>query len=702
MLQIVTGMYFRTGVRLNCTVHRGVLYTNRGFLRREEIELPVGKLLPSSGFRTVSTVTVSVTEQLEAVLPDGTDDFRIASGGTELIDDLADVLSFALNAVFSCDHDLVHRLVPDSLARRGRSSTASQLRSTFDPLLIVTDAELDDVRVFITQLLALRRPAFEAAMKAIRRIVRAWQKVADDPTIAYTDIVAALESLAAEDQAVPAPTWQNVDGRKRKIIDAALEGVDEGIAGRVRQAVIEAERAGAKMRFVEFVLANVSPAFFRGEAVDAICPIRGADLRRAVRLAYDVRSNNLHSLTDLPPEAWVFGDRADTVSPPEIGTMLSLEGLSRLARHVVRSYVASAPTGTDTTFNWREAVPGQLKAELAPEYWIWAPGGLTKDMATRYLDAFIRHLLDVDSGGRQGVVNMDGVLARIETLVPGTAASPARTAMIALYALWHQRLSAEAHRDGAQTLLAKYQGVLDAPSVTAFATGLLTDRLPTWSSDQWLALATDRRNERATKSAQPLPPALDAALLVVAAEELRAAGQQDQAAQLAGWAVEEMPGNEALCAWEASVAAGQPPIEIDLRGLILGIAPEADAEPGPEAGSGIDAEPEAVPPPDGNQPQADQPQAEQPQAEQPQADQPQADQPQAEQPQADQPQADQPQADQPQADQPQADQPQAEQPQADPSETNDDGDGDGPSGAADLPPAEVEPGGAVTTRAPDS
>ena len=603
MLQIVTGMYFRPGVRLNSTVHRAVLYTNRGFIRSEEVELPVGKLLPSTGFPQVSTVTVSVTERLEAVLPDGRDDILIASGGTELIDDLADVVSFALNAVFSRDHDLVHRLVPAWSADRRRSSASSQLRGTFDQLLTVTDAEIEDVRGFMTRLLALRRTEFEAAMKAIRRIVRAWQKVADDPTIAYTDIVAALESLSAMDQTVPAPTWQNVDGRKRGIIDAALEGADEGTAGKVRQAVIEAERAGAKMRFVEFVLANVSRAFYREEAVDAIRPIRGADLRRAVGLAYDIRSRNVHALTDLPPEAWVFTGRADTESPPGIGTMLSLEGLSRLARHVVRSFVASAPTGTDSTFNWREAIPGQMKAELAPQYWIWRPDGLTKDTAVRYLDGFIRHLNDVKAGRTEGMADMNGVLGRIETLVPSTAASPARTAMIALYFLWHRNLPPENHRDGAQAFAEKYQKALMAPSVTAFVAGLLTGGLPDWSDDQWLALATSRRKERATKSAQPLPPELDAALLVMAAQVLLAAGQENSAAQLAGWAVEEMPGHKALCAWEASVVTGQPPIKINLTALILGT--EADATPEPEAENAIDAESEALSLPDGDQPQAD-------------------------------------------------------------------------------------------------
>jgi hypothetical protein len=603
MLQIVTGMYFRPGVRLNSTVHRAVLYTNRGFLRGDEIELPVGKLLPSTGFPRVSTVTVSVTEHLEAELPDGRDDILIATSGTELIDDLADVLSFALNAVFSRDHDLVHRLVPASPADR-RSSVSKQLRGTFDQLLIVTDAEIEGVHGFMTTLLALQRPEFEATMKAIRRIVRAWQKVADDPTIAYTDIVAALESLSAMDQAIPVPTWQNVDGRKRKLIDTALEGSDESTAGKVRQAVIEAEYAGARMRFIEFILANVSPAFYREEATDAIRPIRGADLRRAVDLAYDIRSRNVHALTDLPPEAWVFTGGADTESPPGVGLMLSLEGLSRLARHVVHSYVASAPTGTDATFNWRAAIPGQMKAELAPQYWIWRPEGLNKDTAALYLDGFIRHLNDVKASRAVGVADMNGVLGRIETLAPSMAASPAGTAMVALYFLWHRNLPPENHRSGAPAFLAKYEKALMAPSVTAFAAGLLTGDLPVWSHDQWIALASSRRQERATKkSAQSLPPALDAVLMVMVTHMLLDAGQESAAAQMAAWAVEEMPGHKALCAWEASVAAGQPPIKIDLTALILGTEPEAEAAPEPDPGNRVDAEPEAGRPPDGEQPE---------------------------------------------------------------------------------------------------
>lgn len=93
VLQIVTKMYFRKGVPLYSTVHRAVLYTNRSFLRDGVVDLPIGELAPSTGHSPVSTVTLSATEHLEAEYPDGERSTHITTGGTDLIDDLADVRS---------------------------------------------------------------------------------------------------------------------------------------------------------------------------------------------------------------------------------------------------------------------------------------------------------------------------------------------------------------------------------------------------------------------------------------------------------------------------------------------------------------------------------------------------------------------------------------------------------------------------------
>jgi hypothetical protein len=586
VLQIVTKMYFRPGAPLNSTMHRAIVYTNRSFLGREPVELPVGELAFSTAVTAVTSVTVSATEYLEAERPDGKPEMLVATGGWELIDDLADVLSFGLNSTFCRDHDLVHRLVPSSLDQRGRTSGAGLFRRTFDSSLILQEPELDDLREFISRLLALHRPSYEAAMRAIRRIVRAGRRAVDDPTIAYADLVAALESLS-EREDVPAPTWEQMDARKAKLIDAALAAADPELSERVRGAVMEAERLGAGNRFVQFVLNHVGPRFFRAEAIEASRPMRGSDLERALRRAYDVRSRNVHSLWDLPPEAWVLGDRADTVSPRDLGLMLSLEGLARLARHVVRAYVEEGPTGVDTGFDWRQGLPGILRMQLAPQLWIHNARGLSQATASAYFRGFVEHLLEVLADREPAVISMQDVLARIEELVPGTADGEAKTSMVAIFVLWHRVLVKDEHRPNAEAFLTRHGYLLNTPSMAAFVVGVLTNGLPDWSTDDWIAVAGQRRADRQREKTPSFPASLDAALEVSAAERLISERPAEEALVFVRQAVEELPGNEELMKWEASVLAGKA-TSVDLRRLILGLVRES-REPEPESDAAASA-----------------------------------------------------------------------------------------------------------------
>jgi hypothetical protein len=69
----------------------------------------------------------------------------------------------------------------------------------------------------------------------------------------------------------------------------------------------------------------------------------------------------VHSLEDLLPEKWALGDRAETVNPRRVGLMLSIEGLNRLARQVIREFVAHAPTDQIDEFDYRTALPNFLR-----------------------------------------------------------------------------------------------------------------------------------------------------------------------------------------------------------------------------------------------------------------------------------------------------------------------------------------------------
>jgi hypothetical protein len=305
--------------------------------------------------------------------------------------------------------------------------------------------------------------------------------------------------------------------------------------------------------------------------------MRGADFERALKLAYDVRSRNVHVLEDLPAETWALAEKADTVSPPELGIVFSLEGLLRLARHVVKSYVNRAPASVDVDFNWRASLPNQIRVQWAPQYWLWNADAFHHKSVDRYFSGFVGHLMEALAKRGDGVTDMDTVLERIEELVPGTAEGAAKNMMVAIYALWHRVLVPDNHRPGAPDFLAKYEGLLSQPEMPSFVVGLLTHEMPEWTVEQWRQLATARRAQRSEALHLELPSTVDAALQIMAAMKMQEGGNVDQAQAFAGFAIEEVPGNESLIEWEAQLLAGETS-EPDLRALVLQLAPETEEQ----------------------------------------------------------------------------------------------------------------------------
>lgn len=553
MLQIATGIYFRPGARLHETTHRATAYSNVFRIDRNPVVLPFAALHFDTGIAPFTPVAIEVVDRLEVTDAKGQSFGIVATGGEELIDDAATLLAFTTNTTWSTDHDLVRRLVPPALSDRP-GGPASQLRRTFDPQVLLTDDTLADTEAFGRQLLALRRPSYDKAMRAIRRVVDATLLIADDVTLAYTLYVAALESLAVDTVAPPAG-WQSYDGRKRALLDPVLAALDGPQAEQVRAVVLQADALGLARRFQVFALDHVEPAYYRAEAVGAQRPISAAALPRALQFAYRVRSAQVHALQQLAPELWAIGQRSDTL-PFEGQTVLSLEGLNRLCRHVIRRYVERAPTGVDASFDYRAALPGKVRMQLAPQYWIWQANGLTVEHGPELLDGFLELLLPVLRGeDGAALVDMTEVLVVIETLLPGEAVADKRAPLVALYRLWHHLLAPGAHRPGKDRVLARFGPDLDAPSAAAFAVTLLIDDDPPWPTAGLEDFVAARQHQLRSGSAAPLPVRIDAALLLCLARRLWREGRRGDAVAAVADAVEALPGDTGLLALEEQVHA---------------------------------------------------------------------------------------------------------------------------------------------------
>ncbi len=568
MLQIVTGMYFRD-VLLNETLHRAVFYTSSWTYPADAIELPVGRFLFASSPSKVCPIAIEAVERLEAIRPDGEPEIMVATGGTELLDDAAAVFAFALNITCSRNAALVERLVPHTLGGPPASKPSNILRRTFDPEIFLRPEDFDEAREFCSKLLALQRSHFEAVMRAIHRVVDATYLVGDDPSLAYTLFVAALESLA---QIATSPeetrSWDIYDPKKRKIIDATLTDLDPEQATKVRNGVLEADQLSLARRFRTFTLDHVEPSFYRLEATSAIRPIRSHDLPNALDVAYRFRSRNVHTLEILAPELWVISDRADTL-PSEGRSVLSLEGLNRLCRHVIKVFVERSPTDLDQAFDYRDHLPGIVKMQMAPQYWIGNAEGFTPQAAPAFLEGFIELLLDVlaDQDDAQ-LVDLTAVLEKIEQTLLGEAKPESRQPMIALYVLWHTFLNPRHHRPGAAKAIQQYRADLDPPSVVGFVVRLLTSQGIEWPAERLLHLVNLRRDELQRGRGQALPARLNTALILCAAERLLDAQQVTEALSLISEAVESLPGDMPLIAFEQDARAGDKPT-IDLLDFVL-------------------------------------------------------------------------------------------------------------------------------------
>lgn len=570
MLQIAAGRFFRPGVALYERTHRATFYSNACFLDSTPVQLPVGTIIGATPLREVSTIMLEAIDRLEATRPDGSHEFLLATSGQELLDDISYVMTFVLNRTFSRNHDEVHRLVSGGGRIGPRSNAAGLVPGLFEPRVMIQPGDLDELKTFMTVVLGLSREDFVRVMRVIRGSVDATRRAVDDPTGAYTDLVAALESLADDHLTTPV-TWERYDGRARKIIDAALAGEQPALIAKVHAAVLQAERVGLKRRFVSSTMARISPAYYRSEAIGVMRAPQSADLERMLGLAYDIRSRRGHILEDLGEEAWVSTDGAETAFEPRFRRILTIAGLWRLVRHVVRGFVAQAPQVAAEPWDYRSALPGILRMQLASQFWVSQSEGFDADTAEMWFNGVAEAFISWYSGQSKEGIDPTGVVAKIERRVPVLADGTAKTTMVALHALWHAWTDPELTRPDAKAFLDAYGHCLDDPSPVVFSVAVLSDRaFPDWTTQQWTELAQQRRADRLTGKEAPLPTAVDVLLQLEVADRLEAAGLHEQAIEFAANAVEECPGHADLLAWEQRLVAGDHDPHFNCHKFIYG------------------------------------------------------------------------------------------------------------------------------------
>ncbi|CAK1709107.1 hypothetical protein VCRA2118O41_100163 [Vibrio crassostreae] len=276
VLQICSGKLFQNDIEYRNSL-RGVIYTNLKLFGDDKIETLAGGIQRTSHLASSTAIVYELEELIESTGHSGQPGTLVSSGVDPYISDFSVILSYALNCTASTNYELTNRLISDQRGLSTLSKPKDVVKRVFDKEIYCQSDDIEHLVNFTNQLIGLERKVFLGVMRAIRTYVTAMNRIADDLDLAYTLLVASLESIA-QDFDNHEMTWQDYDEKKRKAIDLALAEASEGTSNSVREALIKSEFSSIARRFNSFSRKHVTPSFYRDEAIGVINPVSKLDL----------------------------------------------------------------------------------------------------------------------------------------------------------------------------------------------------------------------------------------------------------------------------------------------------------------------------------------------------------------------------------------------------------------------------------------
>ena len=542
MLQIASGKLFKREPRQRNEL-RGVFYANLQSHRGNKIETEAGRIYSTTDIGGVQEFIYEITELIE-------DDPRVeglvSSTVRPYLEDFATVASFAMNSTCAPNFDLVRRLTENSSSPLVKAPQKGLIKRVFDHEIWCREEDEENLVEFVNRLMGLERKSFLAAMQSIRTYVAGIRRLTEDYETAYTLLVASIESLAQGFDG-HRPIWEDYEQSRRRRIDSALAHSDEGTAEAVRQAILENEHTAIGRRFREFTMDNLRPSFFREEVAEAKLenPVGRADLQAALPRVYGLRSGYLHSLEKLPKLLTLpFSDREAAYLEGRI--FLTFQGLSRLAHHVITTFIERQPKVDHEEYDYHEERLGIITLPTAPQYWIGSVEGLVDSSGRRRLEGFLEQVANPLQGDEgPAVTDIRGVLSEVESRLPNMASGDF-TSFLTLYILYNKVVLDDEPMENFGKIQKRYASKFAGPSLESALIHLLTGITPTWDLGQHREVHDAHISGKGRPSSLKVPRLLETGLTLQLAERYRSSGEVEAARSLISMSVDNFPGNDDL------------------------------------------------------------------------------------------------------------------------------------------------------------
>ncbi|EJN3801293.1 hypothetical protein NPZ36_002850 [Vibrio alginolyticus] len=555
MLQICSGKLFQNEVQYRNNL-RGVIYTNLRLFSDRRIDTAAGSILSTSNLGQSNAIVYEIEELIES---SGQGPGVLVSHGVDpYILDFSTLLSFTLNCTASPSYHLTDRLLGDQRGLSTYSTPKQVVKQVFDKEIIFKESDEKYLAEFIKHLIGLERSTYLGVMRAIRTYVTGIHRIADDFELAYTLLVASMESLA-QDFDGHISSWSDYDQRKRKLIDKALSDADDAVSTSVREAVLNIEHTSLSRRFRDFSLQHITPELFREETIESINPISKFDLTKALKNAYQARSQYIHNLRKLPDLLTTHNSHSETC---RIGneTWLTIQGLSRLARHVIMNFIISQDTVESEEYDYSLERAGVIQVPLAPQFWV-GKTVIYEGSGSKKLEGFLSQYSDhLENKPNATITDLTDLLSEVESKVHELKKHD-KLPYIALYLLFNGVIPETQRMKNVDKFSRMFEEELTRATPEALLLNLLFSIESPWDTTTQYDCLTKYFRNRDNKFNFRAPKIIEAGMALQLAERYRIDKDYHKAMELIAIAVENHPGHKALREFEEDFKINESRIE---------------------------------------------------------------------------------------------------------------------------------------------
>ena len=210
--------------------------------------------------------------------------------------------------------------------------------------------------------------------------------------------------------------------------------------------------------------------------------------------------------------------------------MLTFQGMTRLARHVIIEFIKRQPKVAAEVYDYRPERAGIIQVAPAPKYWIGQTEDLAVSSGRNRLEGF---LVQIAAGLQEGadaeVTDLRDLLSKVEKLLPNMSETH-RRAFLALYVLFNKLAIPEMRMASLEHMLSSHQSEMERPSVEAMLLHLLLGTDPAWSLEEHQAIHDAYLRDQGRRDCLRMPPAFKAGLSLALAERYRLSGNAEHTA----------------------------------------------------------------------------------------------------------------------------------------------------------------------------